>query len=55
MATNHESAVHICSTTDDFEFMTAFEKAIKDPEQRKQIISILETAGLLPSADRWPA
>ena len=55
MATNFESALHNCSTIDDLEFMTAFKKAIQDPEQRKQIISILEKAGLLPSAVRWPA
>ena len=54
MATNSESAVHN-SATDDLEFMMAFKKAIQDPEQRKQIILFLETAGLLPFADRLPA
>ena len=55
MATNLDTEIHIVSTADDLEFMAAFKQAIQDPEQRKQIISILETAGLLPSAVRWPA
>ena len=49
-----DSTVYNC-TADDLEFMTAFRKAIQDPEQRKQIISFLETAGLLPSVARLPA
>ena len=55
MATNLDSAVHNCSTTDDLEFMTAFRKAIQDPEKRDQIIFALESAGLLPLSVRRPA
>lgn len=42
-------------TFNDSDFLRAFKEAIRDPEQRKEIISILETYGLLPSADRLPA
>ena len=55
MATNLDSSIHNRSAADDLEFMVAFRKAIQDPEQRKQIIAILETAGLLPSVVRLPA
>ena len=46
---------NIHPTSDDLEFMEAFEEAIKDPEMRKQIISVLEEAGLLPLSARRPA
>lgn len=55
MSTNFESALHNCSTTDGTAFMMAFEKAIQNPELRKQIICALESAGLLPSSVRRPA
>ena len=55
MATNLDGTVHIDSTTDDLEFLTAFKKAIQDPEQRNQIICVLESAGLLPVSVRQPA
>lgn len=55
MAACCTSTICRCSITDDLEFMEAFQEAIQDPERRKQIISILETAGLLPFADRLPA
>ena len=32
--------------------LKAFQEAIKDPELRKEIISILEEAGLLPASLR---
>mgnify|MGYP003313475301 CR=1 FL=1 len=53
MALPLESTVH--STNEDPEFLEAFMEAIQDQEKRKQIISILERVGLLPSADRLPA
>ena len=49
------STICKCPITDDLEFMEAFKEAIQDPERRKQIISFLETNGLLPFADRLPA
>ena len=52
---NHDTLVLKCDVSEDHEFMEAFKEAIQDPENRKQIISILETYGLLPFADRWPA
>ena len=55
MATYHDSAIHNCSTIDDLEFLMDFENAIKEPELRKQIISVLESAGLLPLSVRRPA
>lgn len=55
MATNFESPVHTSSTIDDLDFMAAYNKAIQDPEQRKQIICVLESAGLLPLSVRRPA
>ena len=44
----------ICTLTEsvDPEDLKAFEEAIKDPELRKKIISILEEAGLLPASRR---
>ena len=47
----------ICTLTEsvDPEDLEAFEKAIKDPELRKKIISILEEAGLLGESHRQPA
>lgn len=35
--------------------LIAFQEAIKDPETRKEIISILEAAGLLDELHRQPA
>lgn len=35
--------------------LKAFQDAIKDPEKRKEIISILEEAGLLRELHRQPA
>ena len=55
MAKPYETALHSSSTVADLEFMAAFQKAIRDPEQRKQIICVLESAGLLPSSVRRPA
>ena len=55
MAPNIESALHNCNTQDGTAFMMAFQSAIKDPEIRKQIISVLESAGLLPLSVRRPA
>lgn len=55
MKANHNTALLGFDVPEDPEFMEAFQKAIQDPEQRKQIISILEKAGLLPFADRLPA
>ena len=40
---------------DDPEFMMEFLDAIRDPELRKEIIDVLESAGLLPLSDRQPA
>lgn len=37
------------------EELQAFQEAIKDPETRKEIISILEEAGLLHGSLRQPA
>ena len=54
METTPDSTLHNC-TTDDLEFMMAFKRAIQDPDKRKQIISFLETNGLLPFAARLPA
>lgn len=47
----------ICTLTEsvDLEDLKAFEEAIKDPELRKKIISILEEAGLLGESHRQPA
>ena len=55
MKANHDKSFLNYDSSDDPEFMEAFKKAIQDPEQRKQIILILEKAGLLPFADRLPA
>lgn len=41
--------------SDESEFMKAFQEAIKDPALRKEIISVLEAAGLLPLFARQPA
>ena len=43
------------NANDDLDFMEEFQEAIKDPEIRKQIISVLEEAGLLPLSVRQPA
>ena len=53
-ATNDKALLHR-NVADDPEVMKAFQDAIKDPELRKQIISILEEAGLLPASIRQPA
>ena len=55
MAACCTSTICRCPIADDPEFMEAFKEAIQDPERRKQIISFLETNGLLPSAVRLPA
>ena len=47
--------INVGSLTDDPKFMAAFQEAIKDPELRKEIISVLEAAGLLPLSVRRPA
>ena len=52
---NHDTPFLSFVSSEDPEFMEAFKRAIQDPEQRKEIISILEKVGLLPSAARWPA
>ena len=40
---------------DDPEFMEALQEVLQDPVRRKELISFLETIGLLPSAHQWPA
>ena len=55
MIENHHSTMSVHPPNDDLEFMKAFQEAIKDPELRKEIISVLEEAGLLPLFSRRPA
>ena len=55
MKANHNTALLHRNIADDPEVMKAFADAIQDPEIRKQIISILEEAGLLPVSTRLPA
>ena len=43
------------NVADDPDVMKAFQDAIKDPELRQQITSILEEAGLLPESICQPA
>ncbi len=52
MKANHNAALLHRNVADDPEVIKAFEDAIKDPGLRKQIISILEEAGLLPESIR---
>lgn len=51
----YKSAVCNLANSVDQDELKAFNEAIKDPETRKEIISILEEAGLLPSSLRRPA
>ena len=53
-ATNSTALFHH-NIADDPEVMKAFQDALQDPELRKEIISILEEAGLLPESNRQPA
>ena len=53
-ATNSTVLLHQ-NIADDPEVMKAFQDALQDPELRKEIISILEEAGLLPESNRQPA
>ena len=48
---NNNQATIICTSLDRNECaeLQAFSEAIKNPETRKEIISILEEAGLLPA------
>lgn len=55
MKANHNTALLHRNLADDPEVMKAFANAIQDPELRKEIISILEEAGLLPVSTRLPA
>lgn len=55
MRENNNTVLLRNDSSDDQDFMKAFKEAIKDPEKRKQIISILETYGLLPFAEDLPA
>ena len=55
MKATHNTALLHKNVADDPEVMKAFQDAIKDPELRQQIISILEEAGLLPVSIGQPA
>lgn len=46
---------YIHPPSDDPEFMKTFQEALKNPDLRKEIISVLEEAGLLPLSARRPA
>lgn len=52
MKANDTTALLHRNLADDPEVMKAFQEAIRDPELRQQIISILEEAGLLPESIR---
>ena len=54
-ASHHRNQNHVLPLYDDIEFLEDFQEAIKDPEKRKQIISVLEKAELLPLSARLPA
>ena len=51
-ATNELMLLQHDVADDDPEFMKDFLEAIKDPELRKEIIDVLESAGLLPLSAR---
>lgn len=55
MKENNNSEPFGRSLLDDPEFIKACERALEDPEKRKQIICILQRAGLFPVSDRQPA
>lgn len=56
MKANHNNTMLLHrNVADDPEVEKAFRDAISDPELRKQIISILEEAGLLPESIGQPA
>ena len=49
--TNNQTAIIFTSLVlNEHEELRVFSEAIKDPEKRKEIISILEGAGLLPAS-----
>ncbi len=52
MNATHEITLLQHKVADDPEFMREFLEAIKDPELRKEIIHVLESAGLLPLSAR---
>ena len=49
MKANPNTALLPCDHDDDPEFAKALEEAIRNPERREELISFLETIGLLPS------
>ena len=55
MKGNRDSELLYRNLADDPEFIKACEQALQDPEKRKQIICILQRAGLIQSSDRQPA
>ena len=50
-----ESELLYRNLAEDPEFIKACEKALQDPELRKQIICILQRAGLIQVSDCQPA
>ena len=55
MKENHNTTPSGRALLDDPEFIKACEKALQDPEKRKQIICILQRGGLYQSFDRLRA
>ena len=55
MKADNNAALVQQNLDDDPEFMEALQEVLQDPVRRKELISFLETIGLLPSAHQWPA
>lgn len=50
MINNQTAIIYTSHNQDKHKEIMEFSEAIKDPEKRKEIISILEGAGLLPAS-----